>query len=45
MQVRLRANATPKTRTMIQRSTASIAQIARELGISETTVLRWKPRT
>jgi transposase len=46
MQVRLHANATttPRTRAYIQTSTAPIVQIARELGISETTVRRWKPR-
>jgi transposase InsO family protein len=47
MQVRLHANATttPRTRAYIQKCTAPVAQIARELGVSETTVRRWKPRT
>jgi len=47
MQVRLHANATttPRTRAYIQASAASVAELARELGVSETTVRRWKPRT
>jgi hypothetical protein len=47
MQVRLHANATttPRTRAYIQRSTAPVAQIARELGVSETTIRRWRGRT
>jgi IS30 family transposase len=46
MQVRLHANAatTPKTRAYIQQSTASVAELALELGVSETTVRRWKGR-
>ena len=45
MHVRLHANATttPRTRAYIQNSTATVAQLARELGVSETTVRRWKP--
>lgn len=44
---RLHANATttPKTRAYIQASTASVASLARELGVSETTVRRWRSRT
>ena len=47
MQVRLHANATttPRTRAYIQNSTATVAALARELGVSQTTVRRWKPRT
>ncbi|MGO9544384.1 MAG: DDE-type integrase/transposase/recombinase [Rhodomicrobium sp.] len=47
MQVRLHANAatTPKTRAYIQQSSASVPSLALELGISETTVRRWKNRT
>jgi transposase-like protein len=47
MQLRLHANAatTPKTRAYIQRSAQSVAQLARELGLNETTVRRWKART
>ena len=47
MHVRLHANATttPRTRAYIQNSTATVAQLARELGVSETTVRRWKPRS
>ena len=47
MQVRLHANAatTPKARAYIQQSTASVADLAIELGVSETTIRRWKGRT
>lgn len=47
MQLRLHANATttPRQRTYIQRSTAPVAALARELGISQTTVRRWKKRS
>ena len=46
MQLRLHANATttPKTRTYIQSSTAAVAALARELGVSERTVARWRGR-
>ena len=46
MQVSLHANATttPKVRAYIQRSSASVAELAAELGVSETTVRRWKGR-
>lgn len=46
MQVKLHANATttPKTRAYIQRSTASVAALAAELGVSETTIRRWRAR-
>jgi transposase-like protein len=46
MDLKLHANATttPKTRAYIQRSTASVAELARELGVSETTVRRWRRR-
>ena len=46
MLLKLHANATttPKTRAYIQQSTASVAELARELGINETTVRRWKSR-
>jgi transposase len=46
MQVRLHANAatTPKTRAYIQQSSASVADLAFELGVSETTIRRWKGR-
>jgi IS30 family transposase len=43
MQVRLHAT-TPKTRAYIQQSSASVAGLAAELGVSETTVRRWKGR-
>ena len=39
------AATTPRTRAYIQASRASVAALARELGISETTVRRWKGRT
>ena len=46
MRVELHANATttPRTRAYIQQSTASVAVLARELGVSETTVRRWRGR-
>ena len=46
MQIELHANArtTPKTRALIQSSPRSVAALARELGLSETTVRRWKAR-
>jgi transposase InsO family protein len=47
MQMRLHANATttPKTRAYIQQSSASVAELALELGVNETTIRRWKNRT
>lgn len=47
MQVRLHANATttPWTRAYIQNSTASVAELVDELGVSETTIRRWRGRT
>ena len=46
MFVGLHANAatTPKVRAYIQASGQPVAALARELGISETTVRRWKKR-
>lgn len=46
MQVKLHANATttPRMRGYIQQSTASVAELARELGVSETTIRRWRGR-
>jgi hypothetical protein len=46
MQLRLHANATttPRTRAYIQKSTASDAALARELGIHPRTVARWRAR-
>jgi transposase-like protein len=46
MLVKLHANAatTPKVRAQIQSSRKSVAELARELGVSETTIRRWKPR-
>ena len=46
MLVKLHANAatTPKVRAYIQTSPRSVAELARELGINETTVRRWKTR-
>jgi transposase InsO family protein len=46
MNLKLHANATttPRTRAYIQHSAASVAALARELGISQTTVRRWKNR-
>jgi IS30 family transposase len=47
MHVELHANATttPRTRAYIQRSTASVAQLAEELGVTERTIRRWRGRT
>ena len=46
MLVKLHANATttPKTRAYIQASGQSVAELARELAISETAVRRWRGR-
>lgn len=46
MQMKLHANATttPRTRAYIQRSKGSVTELARELGVSERTVARWKGR-
>jgi len=46
MDLKLHANATttPKTRAYIQQSRASCAQLARELGVHENTIARWKGR-
>ena len=47
MELNLHANATttPKTRAYIQRSGKSVAELAAELGVSETTIYRWRDRT
>jgi hypothetical protein len=47
MELSLHANATttPKTRAYIQRSKKSVAEMAAELGVSETTIYRWRART
>ena len=47
MDLKLHANATttPRIRAYIQKSSASIAALARELGIHNRTVARWKART
>src|SRR6516162_4607786 len=47
MDIALHANATttPKIRAYIQRSRAPVAALAGELGVSETTVRRWRGRT
>ena len=47
MHLKLHANAatTPRTRTYIQASTASVTELAAELGISRKTVERWRGRT
>lgn len=46
MELKLHANATttPRIRAYIQQSPAGAAALARELGISQTTVRRWKNR-
>ena len=47
MDLKLHANATttPKTRAYIQRSQASVAEFAAELGVNESTIRRWRGRT
>lgn len=47
MQMSLHANATttPKMRGYIQRSRRSVAELSIELGVSETTIRRWRGRT
>ena len=47
MELNLHANATttPKVRAFIQRSKRSAAELAAELGVSETTIRRWRDRT
>jgi transposase InsO family protein len=46
MLVKLHANAatTPKVRAYIQASSRPVAELARELGVCETTIRRWKAR-
>jgi IS30 family transposase len=46
MELSLHANAatTPKTRAYIQRSKRPVAELAAELGVSETTIRRWRAR-
>ena len=46
MELNLHANATttPKVRAYIQRSKRSVAELAAELGVSETTIRRWRGR-
>src|SRR5437667_11777430 len=47
MELNLHANATttPKVRTYIQRSKKPVAELVGELGVSETTIRRWRERT
>ena len=47
MRLQLHANATttPRTRALIQASSVSVAQLARDLGVCETTVRRWRARS
>ena len=47
MELNLHANATttPKVRAYIQRSKKSVAELAAELGVGETTIRRWRGRT
>ena len=46
MQIRLHRNATtpPQQRAYLQASTLSVAGLADELGVSETTIRRWQAR-
>jgi transposase-like protein len=47
MQIRLHAHATtpPKQRALIQASTQPVAEWAEAVGVSETTLRRWRSRT
>ena len=47
MELSLHANATttPRVRAYIQRSRKSVVELAAELGVSETTIRRWRGRT
>ena len=47
MELNLHANATttPRVRAYIQRSSKPVAELASELGVSETTIRRWRGRT
>jgi hypothetical protein len=47
MELKLHANATttPRIRAYIQASRASVADLAAELGVSETTIRRWRARS
>jgi IS30 family transposase len=47
MELNLHANATttPKVRSYIQRSRKPVAELSAELGVSETTIRRWRGRT
>jgi transposase InsO family protein len=47
MDLKLHANATttPKVRAFIQRSKKPVAKLAAELGVSETTIYRWRGRS
>ena len=44
MNLHANATTTPKVRAYIQASRASVAALAEELGVSETTVRRWRKR-
>jgi transposase InsO family protein len=46
MLIKLHSNATttPRQRAYIQQSSSSVAELARELGVNEATVRRWKAR-
>ena len=46
MELKLHANATttPKMRAYIQASSAGVGELAKELGIGESTIRRWKNR-
>jgi hypothetical protein len=47
MELALHANATttPRTRAYIQRSKKPVGELAGELGVSETTIRRWRGRS
>ncbi len=47
MELNLHANATttPKVRAFSQRSKSPVAELAAQLGVSETAIRRWRGRT
>src|SRR6266478_6539984 len=45
MELILHANTTPRVRSYIQRSRKAVAELVAELGVSETTIRRWRGRT
>ena len=46
MEIKLHANAstTPKTRALIRKSTKSVIELAKEFGVHESTIRKWRKR-